>query len=66
MFFWSNEKKAMNDKLKIFELEILNLKRRIQWLEDTVYPKKEKEKPDAPYGLKKDGTPRAKPGRKSK
>jgi len=64
MFYTTKDKQLIEAKFKDMELEVLALKRRIQWLEDMVYPQKETQL-KAPHGLKKDGTPKAKPGRKA-
>jgi len=65
MFYTTKDKQSIEAKFKDMELEVSALRRRIQWLEDTVYPQKEK-LINAPWGLRKDGTPCAKPGRKAK
>jgi len=57
MFFWNNDKaklKHLEAGLNFLSDEVEELRKRIRILEE------------AAYGLKKDGTPRAKPGRKTK
>ena len=69
MFYTSTEKKAIKDAFDYVEEELNKLRNRIELLENSnnVLLKqavvKAKKAAAAPYGLKKDGTPRKKPGR---
>jgi hypothetical protein len=52
MFYWKKDKQDLVDTIKYFAEQVDVLRQRVEKLEA------------APHGLKKDGTPRAKPGRK--
>ena len=69
MFYTFTEKKEIKDMFDSVEEELNKLRNRIELLENSndVLLKqavvKAKKAAVAPYGLKKDGTPRKKPGR---
>jgi hypothetical protein len=58
MFFWKSDKSRLIE----LEREVLRLKTRVGILEDRWYKSLEQ----APHGVKLDGTPKKKPGRKAK
>jgi hypothetical protein len=53
MFFWKKDKETLVDAILCLSNEVEALRKRIERMEQP-----------APYGYKKDGTPKSKPGRK--
>jgi len=64
MLFWQDEKDALRDKLESLQQQINKLEVSLSFRIDML--KRHVNSLDHPYGSKKDGTPKAKPGRKPK
>ena len=72
MFYTPKEKDKLTNRMNELEDMIWRLNSRVTRLEDSIHAllktsiNKAKAESEAPHGLKKDGTPKAKPGRKTK
>jgi uncharacterized protein YijF (DUF1287 family) len=68
MLFWQDEKDALKQELFAINSKIRNLQSMYNHLQSTVHEQAGFKFANHPrtYGLKKDGTPKAKPGRKPK
>jgi hypothetical protein len=64
MFFWQDEKDALRDKIAALQQQVNKLEANLSFRVDMLG--KRVNSLNHPYGAKKDGTPKAKPGRKPK
>ena len=64
MLFWQDEKDALKQELFLINAKIKYLQSMYNDLQSTVHEQAGFKFSQYPYGSKKDGTPKAKPGRK--
>lgn len=64
MLFWQDEKDALKQELFIINAKIKDLQGMCNYLQSKLHEQAGLKFGDHPYGSKKDGTPKAKPGRK--
>jgi hypothetical protein len=64
MLFWQDEKDALKQELFLINAKIKDLQGMYNHLQSTVHEQAGFKFSQYPYGSKKDGTPKAKPGRK--
>ena len=64
MLFWQDEKDALKQELFLINAKIKDLQGMYNYLQSILHEQSGFKFGDHPYGSKKDGTPKAKPGRK--
>ena len=62
MFIFSNEKNRLYEELDTLRGRVAALEDKVKYIQDMSW----EQEVNHPYGIKKDGAPKAKPGRKPK